>query len=278
MQRKVEIVDIDSNMFHTLLGLLGIEMQELSKDMGRSNAYIYQKIKYKSIKIKQIYDLRDFVGQERFDTSLEKLYLHQLLGNYYKTYSNRSRYMLLRNLIEQNDLIFVQKDYIEELESHITTFEETGKKSKFKKKIIKYPDLITGYDKNTDMVTLEDNYPTFESMVSRINYLSDLEFVDLLQDVVKSNSLNEIKLMIRDGNFNDFADLVTTHINEIVKRYDNANNEIKSSESEVTAETEKILNKDLETESKNQNDLFSEYSNPLFETGKNQIQEDNIRF
>ena len=256
LQYKLKLEDIDAPLFKEILEITNTEMVDLSRFMNRSDTFIFRRIEHKTIGLKDIFSLREKIGKEQFESALEILNLRHIARQYHIKYTGRSKYMLVRNLIEQKELIEELKEYVETLEDAIES-----KSFKYKKKYFKYPDIIGNHQGEDDEVTLEDNYPYFEFMKQRINQLDESQLSQLLQKILNLDKdiFAKMKFNLNNYHFDEFAMIVSDILDQgfedetVINEEDVKNDEIKDIEDENFAKT-KPKNEVKMTEIKNQSE------------------------
>lgn len=71
------IHQINTPRFVQLLELLGISQREFAKRLNRSSTYITHKIVRHTVTLKQVQELRNMIGELRFQEGLERLTLFE---------------------------------------------------------------------------------------------------------------------------------------------------------------------------------------------------------
>ena len=205
---KLDIIDIDTQRYQILIKMFDINMNKLSQELGFAHSYIYNRIVQDLINLKDVFVLKQKVGEELFNKGLEKLAMIEVMQNRNKGYKNRSKFQIARHISELSDLVLEQKEELNRIKDLLENWDKDYKPT-IKVKEFKIPEFVEEYEQHEKATGLADDmgYANILELVKTVNKneLRDLfkglgfskdDELAILLHYLKNNGLNEVVQML----------------------------------------------------------------------------------
>ncbi len=206
---KLDIIDIDTRRYEILSKMFDVNMKELSFKLGFTESYIGSRIAKDLINLKDVFVLKQHVGEELFNKGLEKLALIEIMQERNKGYRNRSKYQIARHISELSDLVLEQKEELERIKDLLEDWTKDFKPN-IKIKNFAIPEFVEEYEKHEKATGLSDEDMSYANFLELVKVFDKNELRDLFKGLgfskddelaiilhyLKNNGLNEVVQML----------------------------------------------------------------------------------
>lgn len=208
---KLDLIDIDTQRYVILNEIFGINRVKLSQELGFSNAYIQARVDQDLINLKDVFILKQHVGEELFNKGLEKLALIEIMQDRNKGYKNRSKYQIARHISELSDLVLEQKQELIRIKDLLDDWDKDHKPS-IKVKMSQIPEFVEEYEQHEKENGLSDENMSYANLLELVKEFDKNELRDLFKELgfskndelaiilhyLKNNGLHEVMQIFLD--------------------------------------------------------------------------------
>jgi predicted kinase len=212
---KLDIIDIDTRRYEILSKMFDVNMKELSFKLGFTESYIGSRIAKDLINLKDVFLLKQHVGEELFNKGLEKLALIEIMQERNKGYRNRSKYQIARHISELSDLVLEQKEELERIKDLLEDWNKDFKPN-IKIKNFAIPEFVEEYEKHEKEQGLSDEDMSYANFLELVKEFDKNELRELFKDLGFSKN-DELAIMLHYLKNNGLNEVVQMVIEKMVK-------------------------------------------------------------
>lgn len=212
---KLDLIDIDTRRYDILSKMFDVNQSNLSLELGYSNAYIGNRVAQDLINLKDVFLLKQHVGEELFNKGLEKLALIEIMQDRNKGYRNRSKYQIARHISELSDLVLEQKEELERIKDLLDDWDKDFKPN-IKIKNFAIPEFVEEYEKHEKDNGLSDEDMSYANFLELVKEFDKNELRELFKDLGFSKN-DELAIMLHYLKNNGLNEVVQMVIEKMVK-------------------------------------------------------------